>query len=338
MDRAGATPWEGASGQRLPSLRLARMRIAILDDYQGVALGCADWGRLGAETEVLREHVGDPDELVRRLAGFEVVVAMRERTAFPAPVLGCLPDLELLVTTGMRNAAIDVAAATAHGITVCGTGGVATATAELTWALILAAARHLPAEDRAVREGRWQHTLGTGLAGRTLGLLGLGRQGSQVARIGQAFGMHVVAWSHNLTAAGAAELGVTAVPKDELLRAADVVSVHLVLSDRTRGLVGAAELALMRPTAILVNTSRGPIVEEAALADALERGVIAGAGVDVYDTEPLPAGHPLTRAPNTVLSPHLGYVTRDSYEVFYRDAVEDIEAFTAGRPVRVVAP
>jgi phosphoglycerate dehydrogenase-like enzyme len=312
------------------------MRIVILDDYQDVALSCADWGRLGADIEVFNEHVGDPDELVRRLSGVDVVVAMRERTAFPAEVLGRLPDLKLLVTTGMRNPVIDLDAARRHGVVVCGTGGVASSTAELAWALILAAARHVPAEDRAVRDGRWQHTVGTGLAGKTLGLLGLGRLGGRVARIGQAFGMEVVAWSQNLTADRAAELDVKAVAKDELLRSADVVSVHLILSDRTRGLIGAAELALMKPTAILVNTSRGPIVEEAALVDALERGVIAGAAVDVYDVEPLPAGHPLTRAPNTVLSPHLGYVTREGYEVFYREAVEDIEAFTAGYPVRVL--
>lgn len=312
------------------------MRIAILDDYQQVALGLADWGKLDADVEAFGEHIGDSEELVRRLAGFDVVVAMRERTPFPAEVLGRLRDLKLLVTTGMRNAAIDLAAAGRHGVTVCGTSSVVFSTPELTWALILALARHLPEEDRAVREGRWQHTLGVGLHGKTLGLLGLGRVGSRVARVGLAFGMDVVAWSQHLTPERAAEHGVTAVTKEELLRTANVVSVHLVLSDRTRSLVGAAELALMRPTALLVNTSRGPIVDEAALVDALQRGLIAGAALDVYDREPLPAGHPLTRCPNTVLTPHLGYVTREGYEVFYRDAVEDIAAYLAGRPIRVL--
>lgn len=314
------------------------MRIAVLDDYQNVALECADWNGLDARIEVFTEHIADPDELVRRLAGFDVVVAMRERTRFPADVLERLSDLRLLVTTGPRNASIDLAAAARCGIVVCGTGALATQTVEHTWALILAAARHLPAEDRAVREGGWQRTVGVGLHGKTLGLLGLGRLGARVASIGQAFGMNVIAWSQNLTAERAAEHGAAAVSKEELLGAADVVSIHLVLSDRTRGLVGAAELAMMKPTAILVNTSRGPIVDETALVDALRRNVIAMAALDVYDTEPLPAGHPLRSCPNTVLSPHLGYVTREAYAVFYGDVVEDIAQFQAGTPVRVLHP
>lgn len=312
------------------------MRIAILDDYQNVATSMADWDSLGADIEVFTEHIADPDELVRRLAGVEVVVAMRERTPFPEEVLARLPDLKLLVTTGRRNASIDVEAAGRHGIVVCGTGSLVHPTAELTWALILAAARRLPAEVDSMRGGGWQTGIGTSLHGKTLGLLGLGRLGSRVARIGQAFGMRTIAWSQNLTPERAAEHGVTAVPKETLLRESDVVSIHLVLSDRTRGLVGAAELAAMKPTAWLVNTSRGPIVDTDALTDALRRRVIGGAALDVYDTEPLPAEHPLRSLPNTVLTPHIGYVTDDNYEVFYRDAVADIAAYQAGAPVRIV--
>lgn len=314
------------------------MRIAILDDYQNVALELADWDSLNAEVRVFTEHIADPDELVRRLAGFDVVVAMRERTPFPESVLSRLPDLRLLVTTGQRNASIDVEAARRHGILVCGTGYLPHPTVELTWALILAACRHLPTELRAMREGGWQSTLGVGLRGRTLGVLGLGRLGSQVAKIGQAFGMRTIAWSHNLTPARAAEHGVTAVSKDELLASSDVLTVHLVLSERTRGLLGAAELAAMKPTALLVNTSRGPIVDTDALVRALRDGVIAGAALDVYDEEPLPADHPLRSLPNAVLTPHIGFVTRDTYEVFYRDAVADIAAFRKGEPVRVLEP
>ncbi|WP_199433186.1 D-2-hydroxyacid dehydrogenase family protein [Qaidamihabitans albus] len=314
------------------------MKIAILDDYQDVALGLADWGRLDAETVVFTEHIADRDELVRRLAGFEVVVAMRERTPFPAELLERLPDLRLLVTTGQRNAAIDVAAADRLGIVVSGTGYLPHPTAEHTWALILAAMRHLPEEERSVRAGGWQHTVGTSLHGATLGLLGLGRLGSRVARVGQAFGMRTIAWSQNLTRERADEHDVTAVSKEELLRESDVLSIHLVLSERTRGLLGADELAAMKPTAWLVNTSRGPIVDEAALLDALRTTRIGGAALDVYGTEPLPAEHPLRSLPNTVLTPHIGYVTRDVYEIFYGDAVDDIAAYQAGSPVRVLRP
>ncbi|WP_007026572.1 D-2-hydroxyacid dehydrogenase family protein [Saccharomonospora iraqiensis] len=315
------------------------MRIAILDDYQDVARELADWDSLGAEeVAVFTDHVADPDALVRRLAGFDVVVAMRERTPFDAALLARLPDLRLLVTTGARNAAIDVAAAARHGIVVCGTGYLPHPTVELTWALILAAQRHLPTEVAAMRAGGWQSTLGTGLRGGTLGLLGLGRLGSRVARVGQAFGMRTIAWSRNLTAERAAEHDVTAVSRDTLLAEADVLSVHLVLSERTRGLVGAAELAAMKDTALLVNTSRGAVVDEDALVAALRRGEIGGAALDVYDHEPLPADHPLRSLPNALLTPHIGFVTRDVYEVFYRDAVEDIAAFRAGTPTRVLTP
>ena len=314
------------------------VKIAILDDYQGVSLEFADWDQLDAEIEVFTDHIADPDELVRRLAGFPVVVAMRERTRFTADVLRRLPDLKLLVTTGPRNAAIDVAAAERQGIVVSGTGYFGAPTVELTWALILAAARNLPVQERAMRDGGWQHTVGTGLHRKTLGLLGLGNLGSKVARIGQAFGMDTIAWSQNLTPERAAEHGVTAVPKEELFARADVLSVHLVLSGRTTGLVGRAELAAMKPSAILVNTSRGPIIDQDALLDTLRRGAIRCAALDVYDVEPLPADHPLRTLPNTVLTPHIGYVTRELYEVFYRDAVEDIAAFQAGQPIRVITP
>ncbi|WP_158892138.1 D-2-hydroxyacid dehydrogenase family protein [Amycolatopsis anabasis] len=312
------------------------MKIAILDDYQNVALGLADWDSLGAEIEVFTEYLGDQDELVRRLAGFEVVVAMRERTRFPAELLARLTDLKLLVSTGRRNAAIDVAAAEKLGILVTATGYLPEPTAEHTWALILAAARNLPAEERSVRDGGWQTGVGVGLSGRTLGLLGLGTLGARVARIGQAFGMHTIAWSQHLTAERAAEHGVTAVSKEDLFEQADVLSIHLVLSDRTRALVGAKELGAMKPTAILVNTSRGPIIDEPALLEALRGNEIGCAALDVYDTEPLPGDHPLRTCPNTVLTPHIGYVTREVYEIFYRDAVEDIAAYRAGSPIRVM--
>jgi phosphoglycerate dehydrogenase-like enzyme len=312
------------------------VRVAILDDYQGVALGFAPWEDLGADVVAFDDHVTGDDELVARLAGFDVVVAMRERTPFTRARLERLGDLRLLVTTGMRNASIDVAAARERGIVVCGTGGVSAATAELTWALILALARRVPEEDRDVREGGWQRTVGIDLAGRTLGVIGLGTQGAPVARIGLAFGMRVIAWSQNLTAERAAEVGVAAVDRDVLLAESDVVTLHVKLGDRSRGLIGADELARMKPTALLVNTSRGPIVDEDALLAALRDGTIAGAALDVFDTEPLPAGHPLRSAPNTVLTPHIGYVTRATYETFYREAAEDIAAWRRGEPVRVL--
>jgi phosphoglycerate dehydrogenase-like enzyme len=313
------------------------MRIAILDDYQGVALGFASWDDLGAEEVVaFQDTVADDDALVERLAPFDVVVAMRERTPFTRARLERLPELRLLVTTGMRNASIDVAAANERGIVVSGTGGVTAATAELTWALILALARQVPAEDASVRAGGWQATVGVDLAGHTLGVIGLGRQGGPVARIGGAFGMRVIAWSRNMTPERAAEHGAEAVAQEALLEESDVVTVHLPLTADTRGLIGAAELALMKPHALLVNTSRGPIVDETALLSALHDGTIGGAALDVFDAEPLPAGHPLRSAPRTVLTPHIGYVTETTYEVFYREAVEDIAAWRDGAPVRVL--
>ena len=313
------------------------LRIAVLDDYQRVAAGLADWERLSPhEVAFLHEPLADEDAVVGALAGFDVVCAMRERTPFPGGVLDRLPRLRLLVTTGMRNAAIDMEAAAARGVTVCGTEVLTHPTAELTWALILALARHVPAEDRALREGSWQTTVGTPLRGRTLSVLGLGRLGSAVAAVGAAFGMRVAAWSANLTRERAKAAGAELVERDELFAQADVLTVHLVLSERTRGLVGERELGLMKPTALLVNTSRGPIVDEGALVDALRSGTIAGAGLDVYDREPLPHDHPLLGLPNTVLTPHLGYVTEDGYRVFYGQTVEDVEAWLAGAPVRVL--
>jgi phosphoglycerate dehydrogenase-like enzyme len=315
-------------------------RVALLDDYQGVALAMADWGRLPAEVEVTAfgDHLADPEAVAARLAAFEVVVAMRERTPFPRALLERLPALRLLVTTGMRNAAIDLRAAAERGVVVCGTGGLPYPTAELTWGLILALARRIPLEDRGVREGRWQRTVGVGLNGKRLGVLGLGTLGSRVARIGRAFEMEVLAWSQNLTAARAAEAGATLVPRDELLARADVVTIHLVLGDRTRGLLGARELALMKPTAFLVNTSRAPIVDVTALVAALRAGALAGAALDVYDEEPLPPDDPLVGLPGVVLTPHLGYVTEETYRVFYGQALEDVEAYLAGAPVRVLRP
>jgi phosphoglycerate dehydrogenase-like enzyme len=316
------------------------VRIAVLDDYQDVALSIGGWERLPADStvEAFRDHVSDEDALVKRLEPFDVIVAMRERTPFQRGLLSRLSNLRLLVTTGMRNAAFDMQAAKDLGVTVCGTGGMPTPTAELTWGLIIGCVRQIAAEDKATRAGRWQTTIGPTLHGATLGCLGLGNLGSQVARVGLAFGMNVVAWSQNLTQERADEVGAKLVSKDELFSQADVVSVHLVLSDRTRGLVSARELALMKPTAYLVNTSRGPIVDEAALIAVLRERRIAGAGLDVFDTEPLPPDHPFLQLDNTLITPHLGYVTRETYQRFYGEAVEDILGFLSGAPVRVIEP
>jgi phosphoglycerate dehydrogenase-like enzyme len=312
------------------------LRIAVLDDYQRVAAGRADWARLAPhEVSFFHEPLGDG--AAAALEPFEVVCAMRERTPFPAALLERLPNLRLLVTTGMRNAAIDLDAARARGIAVCGTESLGHPTAELAWALVLALARRIPQEDAALRAGRWQTSVGTALAGKTLSVLGLGRLGSQTAAYGQAFGMRVVAWSENLTAERAAACGAELVDRERLFREADVLTIHVVLSERTRGLVGAAELALLKPTALLVNTSRGPIVEERALVDALRDGTIAGAALDVYAEEPLPPDSPLLAAPNTVLTPHLGYVSDESYARFYAQTLEAVEAWLSGSPVRVLA-
>jgi phosphoglycerate dehydrogenase-like enzyme len=312
--------------------------VTVLDDYQNAALTSADWSAVTDQhtVEVIDHHIADEAELVRRLHGSAVVVAMRERTPFPASVFAALPELRLLVTTGMNNAAIDLAAAAAHGVTVSGTTGTGNAMPELTIGLIIALTRNFAAEDASVRAGGWQHLIGPGLQGNTLGVLGLGRLGVPVAALARAFGMHVIAWSPNLTQARADEHGVRAVSKGELFAEADVLTIHLPLSDRSRGLVGASDLALMKPTAYLVNTSRGPIVDEAALVDALTERRIAGAGLDVYDTEPLPVDHPLRSLPNTLLLPHIGYVTSDAYRHWFAQIVEDIAAWTAGAPVRVL--
>jgi phosphoglycerate dehydrogenase-like enzyme len=311
-------------------------RVAILDDYQAVARRMANWSSLPIEVVVFQDHLADLEAVATRLRDFEVVVAMRERTPFPRALFARLPRLRCLVTTGMRNAAIDLEAAREHGVVVCGTAGLPYPTAELAWGLILSLVRRIPAEDRATRAGRWQETVGVGLNGKTLGVLGLGTLGTRVARVGRAFEMDVLAWSQNLTAERATAVGATLVPKDELLARSDVVSIHLVLGERTQGLLGARELKLMKPSAYLVNTSRGPIVDEAALIDALTAGRLAGAGLDVFDEEPLPADHPFRRLPNTVITPHLGYVTEETYRIFYGQALEDVRAYLRGEPLRVL--
>jgi phosphoglycerate dehydrogenase-like enzyme len=323
----------------MPGMR-EPVAVVVLDDYQQVALSCGPWERLAGRCDVrtLAEHVDDADALVAALAGAPVVVAMRERTPFDAERLGRLPDLRLLVTTGMANAAIDLDAAAANGIVVCGTRGRGTHTVELTWGLILALLRSIPQEDARVRAGGWQQTLGTELAGATLGLVGLGRLGSAMVPVARAFGMDVVAWSQNLDAARAEDAGASAVAKEELFARADVVSVHYKLSERSAGIVGAAEIAAMKAGAYLVNTSRGPLVDTQALLRALHDGAIAGAALDVYDREPLAPDDPLRTAPRTVLTPHLGYVTRENYGVFFADVVADIEVWLDGGAERRLAP
>jgi phosphoglycerate dehydrogenase-like enzyme len=321
---------------------MAAMRLSILDDFQGVALNMADWSPVrsrGIEIAVERHPFVDEDAVVRALADSEIVAAMRERTPFPKSVVDRLPKLKLLITTGMRNASFDMAALRDHGVTVCGTGGPGGGnedTAELAWGLILGAARHIAEDHQFMRQGGWQTRIGHRVAGKTLGLLGLGRLGSAVARVGLAFGMKAIAWSQNLTADKAAEQGVERVEKDELFRSSDILSVHLVLSPRSRGLVGAREIGLMKSTAILVNTSRGPIVDTSAVIDALKGGRLAYAGFDVYDKEPLPMDHPLRTAPNVILTPHIGYVTDENYRSSYPQIVENVVGFLDGKPVRVI--
>jgi phosphoglycerate dehydrogenase-like enzyme len=316
-------------------------KVAVLDDYQGVALEIADWSVLpsACQVQVFRDHLTDLNALAQRLRDFEVVTCMRERTPFGRDLLERLPNLRLLVTTGMRNAAIDLAAATDLGVLVCGTaGGPDSPPAELTWGLILALVRHIPREDAATRHGHWGVTVGMSLENKVLGVLGLGRLGAKVAKVGVAFEMSVIAWSQNLTAERAAQCGATLVTKDELFARSDILTIHVQLSARTRGLVGARELRSMKPTAYLINTARGPIVDEAALVQALQARTIAGAGLDVFDQEPLPPNHPLTVLDNTILVPHVGYVTREQYQVRYRDTVEDIAAYLTGEPLRVLNP
>ncbi|MFD7579178.1 D-2-hydroxyacid dehydrogenase family protein [Kitasatospora sp. NPDC059817] len=319
-------------------MTLRTLRCAVLDDFQGVATSIVDWSPVSDRVAVtaFSEHFGSEDELAAALADFDFVVTLRERVPFPASLFARLPRLRLLVASGMRNSAIDYAAAEAHGVTVCGTASSSTPPVELTWALLLGLARGIVPESTALREGGpWQSTVGADLHGRVLGLLGLGKIGGLVARVGLAFGMDVLAWSQNLTDERAAEVGVRrAAGKEELLSGADFVSIHLALGERTRGLLGEAELALMKPEAYLVNTSRAVIVDQDALLAALTGGRIAGAAVDVFDVEPLPADHPLRTAPRLLATPHLGYVSRDNYRRYYGEAVEDIAAYLAGEPIR----
>lgn len=317
------------------------LHCAVLDDYQGVALAMADWSTLARQVEVrsVQSHFTSEDEVAEAVGDCEILVAMRERTPFTGSLFARLPRLKLLITSGMRNASIDVEAAARHGVTVCGTASNSEPPVELTWALILGLARHVLREGSAFHQnGPWQSTVGADLHGRRLALVGLGKIGAKVARVGQAFGMEVTAWSQNLDDERAAEHGVVrAHSLGELLETGDFVSVHVQLSDRTRGLIGASELKRMRRTAYLVNTSRAAIVDQAALVRALQDGWIAGAGSDVFETEPLPADDPLRTAPNFLGLPHLGYVTRRNYEGYFQQAVEDIAAYLAGRPMRTLS-
>ena len=317
------------------------MRIAVLDDYQQVGRGLADWASLGPDVQVnfLAQPLGGVEAAAAALAGYDVICLIRERQPVPAALIQQLPQLKLIVVTGAQNRTLDLDAARATGIRVCHTRGGESlhATTELAWALILAALRHLPLEDRRMRQGLWQGTVGRTLHGRTLGLLGLGRLGGRMAEVAKVFGLDVIAWSANLTDERCAEVGARRVGREALFRQSDIVSLHLVLSERTRGIVGAAELALMRPDAILINTSRGPLVDEAALVQALQDKRIGAAGLDVYDIEPLPAEHPLRRLDNAVLSPHLGYVTQGTYDMFFTDMVEDIAAWQQRAPIRILA-
>ncbi len=313
-------------------------KLAILDDYQRVALDLADWSSLPGDVEitVFDDNLADLDAVAARLEPFEILAAMRERTPFPRALFEKLPNLKLLVTTGMRNGAFDMAAAAEHGVTVCGTGGSSAATEEMIWALIQAVVRQIPQEDRATRAGKWQTSVGWNLAGRTLGLVGLGRLGARTAAIANFFNMRVIAWSQNLTPERARECGAELVSKAELFSDSDIISIHLILSKRTRGLIGAADLALMKRESFFVNTSRGPIVDEGALLDILREGRIAGAALDVFDQEPLPRDHPFLSLENTIISPHMAYVTEENLIQFHQETVEDIAAWLNGKPVRVL--
>jgi phosphoglycerate dehydrogenase-like enzyme len=311
-------------------------RIAVLDDYQDVARQYADWSAVDgrADVSVFHDTLADLDPLVARLAPFEIIATMRERTPFPRALVERLPRLRLLTTTGMQNRSFDLPALRQHGVWVSGTPSSYDTTSELTWCLILALARRILQEDRSMRTGGWQTTVGQGLRQKVLGLVGLGRIGATVAAVARQFGMTVIAWSPNLTPDRCAEAGVTHVDRAGLFASADFISIHMVLSDRTRGLVGAEDIARMKPSAYLVNTSRGPLVDEAALVAALEQHRIAGAGLDTFDQEPLPPGHRLRQLDNALLTPHLGYVADDTYKVFYRSTVENIVAFLDGAPIR----
>ena len=305
------------------------MRIAILDDYQNVGLKMTDWSALSgrAEIAVFNDHVADPSALVERLLPFDVVCVMRERTPLPREVLERLPRLKLIASTGSRNPSIDAEAAKELGITVTATGYRSSPTIELTWALLLASVRGIVQENNSIRDGGWQKSVGQDLKGTTLGVVGLGNVGGQVARIGLAFGMKIIAWSQNMTPEIAEAAGARLVSKDELFRQADIVTIHLILSRRTKGIVGTAELGLMKPTSRLINTSRGPIVDEASLIKALGSHAIAGAAIDVFDQEPLPSEHPFRSMDNVLTTPHIGYVTEGLYRMFYADTVANISAW-----------
>ena len=314
------------------------MKLAILDDYLSVALKVADWSAIEqhARISVFTGHLGDEDQTALALADFDIVIVMRERTRFPTSLLTKLPKLRLLVTTGLRNQAIAMETARECGIDVCGTNLLGYPAFEHTWALILALVKKIPLENNSMHEGGWQKGFAGGLRGKTLGILGLGKLGSQVAKVGQAFGMETISWSQNLTEARAEDCGVAKVGKDELLSLSDIVTIHLVMSDRTRGLIGARELNLMKSSAYLVNTSRGPIIDETALVDALQREVIRGAGIDVFSVEPLPVDHSLRRLDNAVLTGHTGYVTEENFTLGYREAAEDVLAWFSGSTIRLL--
>jgi phosphoglycerate dehydrogenase-like enzyme len=318
---------------------MARTRCAILDDYQNVALNVTDWSKVAGDLDIklFNQHLGGADNVIKALQGFPIVCAMRERTAFPRAVIEKLPDLKLLITTGARNASIDVAAAKERGIIVCSTPSVGSPTAGIAIGLMLELTRRIGYENARMKAGvPWQSTIGIDLEGMTLGVLGLGKLGTRTATIAKAFGMKVIAWSQNLTAEKCAAAGVDYVGKEHLFRRADFITIHLVLSARTRGLVGASEFALMKPTAYIINTSRGPIIDEAALLTVLREKRIAGAGLDVFDVEPLPIDHPLRKMDNVVLTPHLGYVALQNYRAYFAGVVEDIRAFLDGKPIRVL--
>ena len=315
------------------------VRCAILDDYQNVALKVADFSKVNGEVEfkTFNEHLGGSDKVIAALKGFQIVVAMRERTGFPKAVIDALPDLKLLITTGMRNASIDTEAAKARGITVCGTGSFGSPTSGIAIGLMLELTRHIGYENARLHAGAtWQSTIGPDLEGMTLGVLGLGKLGTRTANIAKAFGMKVIAWSQNLTPEKASEAGATYVSKDDLFRQSDFITIHVVLSPRSRGLVGTKEFGLMKPTAYIINTSRGPIIDEAALLAALRDKKIAGAGLDVFDIEPLPLDHPLRKMDNAVITPHLGYVSEQNYKNYFAGVAEDIRGFLDAKPVRVM--
>ena len=318
---------------------MPRRRCAILDDYQNVALKSADWSKVATELDckIFNEHLGSQENVIKALQGFEIICAMRERTAFPRAVIEKLPDLKLLITTGMRNASIDVAAAREHGVVVSGTPATGNPTSGIAIGLMLELTRRIGYEYARLKAGApWQSTIGLDLEGLTLGVIGLGKLGARTSRIAQAFGMKVMAWSQNLTPEKCKAVGVEYAQKDELFRQSDLITIHVVLSQRTRGLVGAKELALMKPTAYIINTSRGPIIEEGALLAALREKRIAGAGLDVFDIEPLPVDHPLRKMDNVVLTPHLGYVSLQNYRAYFSGVVDDIRAYLDGSPVRVL--